>query len=233
MKLVYDIAQQCEDSFYQSFRPASAFFTLEDFALSVINERDDLLDQEFRQLWNYNQQRNKGNNSDFINVNPQWVITIKEEIKYDDENKNPYVDICKPLYEFPSDEFGNGVQSVSPVGGGCTQFVRIMSSTDWQICMTATNEITFYSLEGCRIFLHNFNGCCKSLSIRIIPSQSALPINEQTVPDGKAAHIIEVVLQKMFRSYQAKLGKIEMVNQQNPNPSPNETSTLYPNLTTK
>jgi hypothetical protein len=93
--------------------------------------------------------------------------------------------------------------------------------------------MNLFSVEKCRIWLHNFFGCCKSLELLIIPSQGGLPLEKQTVPDGKAANIREVVLNKAFRDMQARLGKISMHNDGNKNPNPNESSEVYDSLKTK
>lgn len=224
-KLVLDIAQGIEDDFYSGFRPANGFFTIEDIARKVVDERDSELDREFLvQLNNKNQ---------YPMVNPMWVKHVIVPIEQDDTTKQYFAKICEPLYEFPMDERGMATQTVSPFGGGCSQFVRITTQQDWSLYLTASSDIVFYSVEGCRILLSNFYNCCDKVDCVIVPSQSGLPLNQQTVPDGKAANIREVVLSKMFRDYQARLGKISQHNDGNKNPQPNESGLIFENLTTK
>lgn len=232
-KKVIDLAQVIQDDFYQSFKTEDGFFGIEDFALKIIDERDSALNEEFTVQWRIAQQKN--NLYSFVLVNPQWQKRVTLDIKHDDERMFYYVEICEPIYEFPFDQVGMGIQEVSPLGQNCSEFVRITLGQGWQPCMVSgTSSVVFYAVENCKIILYNFNGyCTKKLDVRIVPSQSALPINQQTVPDGKAAEIREKVLSKMWRDYMAKKGQIKVTNDGNPNPEPNETGLTYGGLVTK
>lgn len=232
-KLVYDLAQQLEDSFYQSFKPADAFLTIDDFALKVGDETNGLLEEEFLVQWKINQQR--GNPyANFIHINPFWLKRITVDIKEDKERHEWYAEICEPIFEFPMDEYGNGVQDVKPYGQKCAEFVRILNHQIWQYCLTATSPIILYVVENCRIKLLNFDGACtEKLDVLIVPSQSAIPINERTLPDGKASEIYERVMSRVWRDYGARLGKIDMTNDGNENAQPIESGAVYDNLKTK
>lgn len=229
-KALLDQAQILEDSFYQTFKPQDAFFGTEDFARLLSDERDSLLDQEFYVLFQLSQRKGS---IGFIQVNPQWTKRITVEAVYDKEGKIWSAEICEPIYEFPFDEYGMGIQDVRPFGSECGEFVRISSNQHWQLCFAAPNDMIFYSLEGCKITLYNFNGCAEKLDIRIVPSQSKLPLEQQYVPDGKASQIREMVLSRMLRDYAAKPGKLDMSNDGNANPQPNETGLVFDNLKTK
>lgn len=224
-KLILEQAQICEDDFHQQFRPATAFFSIDDFAAGIRDERDNLLDTEFQIQIN----KNKGV---FPEVNPNWLSREVVDVKRDEQGKW-YADVCTPLYEFPQDERGMGIQDIDPFGGGCAEFVRITNHQAWQICLLPPTHQNFYSVEKCRIWLYNFFNCTPKLEVTIVASQSGLPLDKQTVPDGKAATIREVVLNKFFRNYQVKLGKIKTINDGNPNPQPNETGLTYDALKTK
>lgn len=232
-KLVLDISQVILDDFYQTFQTENDFFGLPDTAKKVIDERDSSLNEEFTVQWRLAQQKN--NLYNFIIVNPMWQQRTVIDIKHDDDRKQYYAEMCDPVYEFPFDQYGMGIQEVMPMGSDCSEFVRISTSQAWQPCMVSgTSSMVFYSIENCRINLYNFNGyCTKKLDVRYVPSQSALPVNKQTVPDGKASEIREKVLSKMWRDYMAKKGQIKVTNDGNPNPQPNETGLTYAGLVTK
>lgn len=232
-KLVLDQSQIALDDYYQTYKTESDFFSLEDFAKKIVDERDLSLNEEFTVEWRIAKQRN--NLYSFILVNPQWQKRITADIKHDVELNMYYAEICEPIYEFPFDQVGMGVQQVSPLGSDCGQFIRIANSQTWQPCMVSgTSGVVFYAVQNCRINLYNFNGyCTKKLGVNIVESQSALPINKQTVPDGKAAEIREKVLSKMWRDYMAKKGQIKVTNDGNPNAQPNETGLTYAGLVTK
>lgn len=232
-KLVYDEAQIVLDDFYQSFKTESDFFDLQDAALRIVDARDAMIEDEFLVQWKINKQRGNANSS-FIRVNPDWQKRITIDIKEDKERGEWYGEICEPLFEFPMDSYGNGVQEVWPYGQKCAEFIRIQDSEAWQICLTASSPIILYSVQKCRITLHNFDGACTDkLDVRIVPSQSSLPINEQVVPDGKSDEIREMVISKMWRNYSARLGKIDMSNNGNPNVEPDNSGMVYDNLKTK
>lgn len=218
-KLVLDQAQIVMDSFYQDFRPDSGFFTLEDFADRVVDVRDSELEREF--LIQY--QLTRGSPP---KINPAWLKRIKVKVDHD-ENGDAFADVCEPLFEFPMDELGSGIQDVIPFKQGCAEFIRISTNQVWQLCMLPPTDRNFYAIEKCRIWLYNFFGCTDYLSVLIVPSQSGLPLSEQTVPDGKAESIREVVMNSMWRDWQVKLGKINVHGDGNPNPQPNETGQLY------
>lgn len=225
-KLVLDQAQIAMDSFYQSFMPANAFFVLNDFAYRIIDERDSMLETEF--LIQYNRDKNS-----FPIINPAWLERETVEVKKDSVGRW-YAETCRTLFEFPFDERGVAIQTVMPLGGSdCAQFVRITNDQQWQLCMLPPTSINFFSVEKCRIWLYNFGGCCDNLELSFVPSQGGLSLEEQTVPDGKAANIREVVLSKMMRDMQIKLGKISAHNDNNPNPNPNESSLIYDGVKTK
>lgn len=224
-RLALDVAQQIEDDFNQTFRPANAFFTLEDFALKAVQVRDSELEREF--LIQYQQ-----NKTSFPVINPMWLDREKVPVKKDEEG-NWYADVCTPIYELPMDSRGAGIQDVKPFGNSCAEFVRITNQQQWQICMLPPTNQNFYSIEKCRIWLHNFYGCTDSLNVVLVPSQSGKSLDQQTIPDGKVASVIEVVLNSMWRNYQIKLGKISVHGDGNPNPNPNETSMVYQDLKTK
>lgn len=232
-KLVSHIAQMVQDSFEQSFAPQDSFFRDIDYQLRVIDARDAMLEDEFLVQWKYNQAR--GNQySEFIHINPFWLKRITIDLEHDKELGEWYANICEPVFEFPMDECGYGVQEVHPYGQKCAEFVRILNHQSWQVCLTATSSIVLYSVQNCKIVLHNFDGFCTSkLDVMIVPSQAALPINEQTVPDGKADEIREMVISKMWRDYSARLGKINMTNDGNQNPQPVESGAIYDGLKTK
>lgn len=224
-KNLLDQAQICEDDFYQTYRPANAFFGINDFAAKLVDERDNLLEAEFKIQLNRN--RNQ-----FPVISPQWLSREMAEVKKDDQGRF-YVDICTPLFEFPEDERGSGLQNVIPYGKACAEFIRITPDQVWGMCMLPATSTNFYSLEKCRIWLHNFYACTEKLEVVIVASQSGLSFENQSIPDGKAATIREIVINKMFRDYQVKLGKIQVVNDGNPNPQPNETGMIYEGLKTK
>lgn len=224
-KNLLDQAQIVMDSFYQEFAPANAFFSLDDFAQRIADCRDSELEREF--LIQYQQ-----NKLSFPIVNPAWLSRETVEIKKDEEG-NSYADVCTPLYEFPFDSKGSGVQEVIPMGTACAEFIRIAFDQVWQVCMAPSNSVNFYSVEKCRIWLHNFYACTDKLMVLLVPSQSGLSFEKQSVPDGKAESIRELVLNRMWRDYQVKLGKIVTHTDGNPNPQPNETGLLYEGLKTK
>jgi hypothetical protein len=225
-KNLLDQAQICMDDFNQSFAPANAFYTLEDFGYRLIDERDNLLETEF--LVQYYKNKNQ-----FPIINSQWLSREVVDVKKDEEGRW-YADSCIPLFEFPFDERGFAIQNVTPLGGGdCAQFVRIPNDQQWQICMLVANSMNYFSVEKCRIWLYNFFNCCQKLELSIVPSQAGLSLENQTLPDGKAAQIREVVLNKAFRDMNAKLGKISQHNDGNANPNPNETSAIYTDIKTK
>lgn len=221
------------DDFEQSFKPQDSFMELIDYALKVVDARDAMLEDEFLVQWKINQQR--GNSySNFIHVSPDWQKRITVKIDEDKERHEWFAEICEPLFEFPMDNAGMGIQVVQPYGQKCAEFVRIQDNQTWQICLTATSPIILYSVQKCRITLHNFDGACTDkLDVRIVPSQSSLPINTQTVPDGKADEVKEMVMSKIWRNYAARLGKIDMENSGNSNPTNNESSAVYEGLKTK
>ncbi len=126
-----------------------------------------------------------------------------------------------------------GVQRLSPRGSACGEFIRISPNQAWQLCIAAPSSIAFYSISGCRVTLYNFNGCADELDLWVVPSQSKLSLENQTIPDGMASQVRELVLSKLFRDYQAKQGKIDMNNDGNPNPQPNETGMIYTNTKTQ
>lgn len=224
-KSVLDQAQIVTDSFYQNFRPATAFFTLEDFARRIIDVRDSEMEKDF--LIQYQQNKNS-----FPIISPQWLE--REVVKIDrNEEGNFYADVCTPVFEIPFDVRGAGIQEVSPMGSACAEFIRISHNQTWQMCMIATTDANFYSIEKCRIWLHNFYACAEKLNVLFVPSQAGLPLEKQTVPDGKAETIREVVLNSVWRDYQMKLGKISTHVDGNPNPNPNESSMLYESTKTK
>lgn len=222
-KLVLDQAQIAMDSFYQDFRPDSAFYILEDFADRIVDVRDSELEREFMIQYARDEP---------VKINPAWLKRVKVKVDLD-ENGSAFADICEPLYEFPIDEVGLAVQEVMPFGQGCAEFVRIGINQVWQVCMIPPTDKNFYSVEKCRIWLYNFFGCTDYLNVLIVPSQSGLPLEQQTVPDGKAESIREVVLNSMWRDYNMKLGKISVHGDGNPNPQPNETGQVYDTLKTK
>lgn len=223
---VLDVAQGIQDDFEQGFRAANSFFTLEDYARKVCEERDSELEREF--LVQYQQ-----NKRSFPVINPNWLKTVFIDLTKDHETGEWSGLICEPLFEFPFDELGSSVVDVSPSGNSCGEFVRISHHQSWAICMTPTTDMIFFSVQGCRLLLYNFFGCTEKARATIVPSQSGLPFEQQSVPDGKVAQIKEVVLNRMFRDFQVKLGKISAHNSGNPNPSPNETDLIYDGLKTK
>lgn len=223
---VLDVAQGIQDDFEQGFAGANSFFKLDDYARKVCEERDSELEREF--LVQYQQ-----NKMSFPIINPNWLRTVFVDLVKDKDTGEWSGLICEPLYEFPFDELGSAIQGVAPMGSGCAEFVRISHHQGWQVCITPSLDISFFSIEGCKILLYNFFGCTEKLRVSIVPSQSAFPFEQQTVPDGKVAQIKEVVLNRMFRDFQIKMGKISMHNDGNLNPNPNETSELYTGLKTK
>lgn len=232
-KLVPDVAQQIQDDFEQSFAPQDSFFKPIDYQLKVIDARDAMLEEEFLIQWKYAQQKGIPYSS-YIAISPDWKKRITIKLDHDKERDEWFADICEPLYEFPMDYCGLGVQEVQPLGQKCAEFVRIQTSEVWQTCLTASSPVILYSVEKCRIKLHNFDGACTDkLDVWIIPSQSSLPINEQVVPDGKADTIREMVISNIWRNYNARLGKIDMSNEGNSNPNPNESAMVYEGLKTK
>lgn len=224
-KAVLTQAQLVMDDFFQSFRPATAFYDLEDFAYRIIDERDNLLEAEFLVQFN----RNKNS---FPIVSPSWLTREAVDVKKDEQGRF-YADVCASLFEFPEDIFGSGIQNVVPFGSECAEFVRITNHQTWQVCLSVSSSVNLYAVEKCRIWLYNFFGCTDKLEIRLVPSQAGLSLENQTVPDGKAADIREIVLNKAFRDMQARLNRISTHNDGNPNSNPNETSMVYDNLKTK
>lgn len=219
------------DDFFQEFKPEDSFITLDDIAKKVVDERDALLEQEFLIQWRIEQQSKSPNY--YIAINPQWQKHEFVALEKNEDSGLWFAKICTPLFEFPLDEYGVSVQNVMPFGSSCSQFVRMAQNEEWQLCLMPTVSTIFYTVENCQVILHNFDGYCTSkLDIQIVPSQSALPYNQQTIPDGKAAQIREAVLSKMFRDYAAKRGQIKMHNDGNPNVQ-NETGLIYDNLKTK
>lgn len=219
-KLVLDLAQTVQDDFYQQYRDAAGFFTIEDFARALIDECDARIEAEF-----YAQLKSsKGGKFVAPAVNPSWVIHEFVPIEKEKETEKWIANICKPFYQFPEDEWGYGVQDVAPFGQSCGDFIRIKQSQVWSLCLVDLDSQVLFTVDGCRLILYNFHGCTDKLDVTIVPSQSGLPMSEQTIPDGQAAPIREAVLSKMLRNYQAKLGKIPMINSGNANPQQNETA---------
>lgn len=218
-KLVLDQAQKVMDAFYQQYRDAAGFFTIDDFARELVDESDARIEAEF-----YAQLKNSKQKGYAPCVNPSWVTHEFVAIEKEKETDKWIANICKPFYQFPEDEWGYGVQDVQPFGSDCADFIRIKQSQVWSLCLVDLDSQVLYTVDGCRLILYNFHGCAEKLDVTIVPTQSGLPMAEQTIPDGVAAPIREAVLSKMFRNYQAKLGKIPMINSGNANPQQNETA---------
>lgn len=225
-KSILDQSQILLDDFYGGFRPATGFFDITDVAYRLIDARDEMLEQEFLV------EKNKNKNQ-YPTLNNSWLKREKLTIEKDDDGRY-FADVCTPIYELPMDETGAGIQSVDPSGqSGCAEFIRITNQQTWSICLTATTNSVFFAVEGCRIWLYNFFGCCQKLEIVFVPSQAGLPLEQQFIPDGKAAQCREIVLNKMLRDWQIHLGKIKVLSDGNANIEQNESGLIYTDLKTK
>lgn len=209
---VLTVAQQMMDRYYLNLKTDSDFLRLEHFKIEAIARRNSALETE------YITAKFKGNS---LLIDPAWSRPVTLKMEYDESEKIHFVCLPYPVFSLPYDDYGMGVQRINPRGVS-SNFKRIKINQVYQLpqIKESGNDITYWWLEGDKIKFYNLPSILsvKHVIATVIPA-SNLEYDELVIPDGKVKEILDSGVDILMREYQARTGRIIMLNDKNPNPS--------------
>lgn len=218
------VAQQVLDYFYQDV-PSTEDATVIDLGFAInecLSARNFLLEEEFKEerkmdIGLY------GDDYPLTLISAEWAEPFRADLVFDEELNEWYAPIPVAIFSFPYDRYSLGVQNITPLGE-CNDLLRIRLNEAWVACaFDVTADSVSWYVQGNRVVFKNISkGCFKKVIMYLIPSYSDCDYDKRCtaiIPDGKEFKIKQLVLESMYRAYQVRLGKIDVMANQNPNPA--------------
>lgn len=178
-----DVAQLVHDSFYQEFRPATAFFRLEHFKRFCVLA-DAKLKQDEYQLQVYNNMRMRRPNAPIVLSADNFYTEVapvagnKAKLKYG-------------IMSFPGVGENVSVTQVQPEGN-CQNFMRVTQATKWQVCQDKDMVYWYPVCDGIEFL--NLNLCNpKSVTVTYIPSFDAEGKDNVTINESRGWAIVNMI----------------------------------------
>lgn len=178
---VLDVAQLCEDSFYQDFRPADGFFGCEHFELFVKAADAKIKLDEFKEQL--------ANNIRLRRPNAQIVLSSDNYDTVSVPIKDNKAVLENPIMTFPG-AAGEGI-SITQVmpEGNCSNIMRTTQKQKWQ-AMRDKETVYWYQVKCGIEFLHLKEHCnAKNVTITYIPELTG----ESIIQEGRKWAIFNMV----------------------------------------
>lgn len=197
------VAQMAMTTYFKGFRPANAPFRLEHFVWLVLAADAKLKQDEYDKQVNLNRQMRMYLNDIALSVDNYDTLELPL--------KDNQVKLPMSIMFFSGDKGAIGINSVEPVGGCSSSFIRINSDERWAVCKD--KNAVFWYPEGEFIKFVNIGEVCTPEKIKVsyIPQLS----DKGSIQDSRKWAIVNLVVQFLKAAENGTI--IDMSNDGNAN----------------
>lgn len=197
------VASMALTAYYKGLRPSNGALKLPHFIWLCVAADSKLKQDEYDRGRNINLRMRLYNND--VSMSADNYETVEVAFK---DNK---VKLPAPIMSFSGDKGTIGVNTVEPVGGKCTSFIRINPDEKWQVCKI--KDVVFFYPTKCGIEFINLKEICNPDKIKVsyIPQLTA----KSTVQESRKFAILNMVTMFLKAAQEGTI--IDMSNDGNAN----------------
>lgn len=205
-----ELAQRIMDIYYQDYTSDEDFLDIEDFKSQVSTAYAKLLTDDYQAQKLINKQLE---GISVVSLSPDLLVS--KVIKLQKEGDLYVAPLPHPFFVFPFDAMATSIQSVTPVGQRCNEFIKASIDDRWKICMITQGTKSYYTCELNKIVFERL--ACKNLQEVNVTYAPAFDSSNNYffIPDTRAFTIQTMVLQVMFAARDGNV--IDMSNDSNQN----------------
>lgn len=211
-------AQIVMDLYFQNFRKSEDFFTDVHFRYLCGVAYSKIVEDEYKQA-----RKEALAQLGFTEValSSEWLINEEIKVEKVPDVKNTWSAKLKhPIFIFPYDPAGNGIQTIRNLNySACNEFIRESARRKWALCNMPVTKNVYWYIEGKEIFFVNAKCPLDSAKLQVSyisdPSDDSFGDEGGVIPQSKEELIIRSTLDILIKARSGVV--VDMTNNANPN----------------